>query len=97
MELTEIEEILMTETGYLIRGDLKIMALQDGSFFEGDATEAERELWSAAALILRALELCNESRSRLTRFRSTTEFWLKEARFEKEENAKDTQTVHPER
>jgi hypothetical protein len=38
----------------------------------------------AYELVYRALELCNESRDRLTRFSRPVEGWIEEARFEKD-------------
>lgn len=45
---------------------------------------------NVSLLLIKALELCNDSRNRLTRFQSSPDFWLREAQAEMEKKPEVT-------
>lgn len=48
------------------------------------SSRAQERLVPDRDLLFRALELCNESRDRLTRFSRPVEGWIEEARYERD-------------
>jgi hypothetical protein len=67
----------------------EIMADPGNTLFGKPLSEMQRMICREEArgantyeILLRALQLCNESRSRLTPFKTSEQFWLDEAVFE---------------